>query len=312
MEHIATSTAQNIFTTPQQKAIPTQDNKQAINSVTLCKKTLNTICEFIREQDVSSNGLGEQALLEISAWKEIHANLSDEFLEDASSATHKFSDICMNVGITLNEIRPTKSMQRITTKFEGIRKYAESSGKSPNYFKVVSDFAGATVYCSVNEIENTVAKFQDLAKTSGGWCAVRGLGQDPYGYHKKDDEYKDILQYLFVYLPEVGHVVEIQVGHPFGRETFKRDSFLRENKSKLSEDQLPVDLWGDFNVATQKSENNLYGEVKQYLLLQANQPSHPDLPQIKDHCIGIANNLFGSHRERQPMSKELRAMLEKL
>lgn len=312
MEHIATSTLPNIPTTQQQEATAKQGNKEAINSVMTCQKTLSYICEFIREQDVLPNGLGEQALLEISGWEEIHANLNDEFLEDASSATHKFSDVCRNVGITLNEIRPTKSMQRTTTKFEGIAKYAETSGKSPNYFKVVSDFAAATVYCSVNEIENTVAKFQDLAKTSGGWCAVRGLGQDPYGYHKKDGEFKDILQYLFVYLPEVGHVVEIQVGHPFARETFKRDSFLRDNKSKLSEDQLPVDLWGDFNVTTQKSENNLYGEVKQYLLLQANQPSHPDLPEMKNHCLDVANNLFGLHRERQSMSKELHALLEKL
>ena len=203
-------------------------------------------------------------------------------------------------------------MQRITTKFVGIAKYAETSGKPINYFKVVSDFAAATVYCSVNEIENMVVKFQGLAKDAGGWCAVRGLGQDPYGYHKKDGEFKDIVQYLFVYLPEIGHVIELQVCHPFARETFKRDSFLRDNKTKLPEDQLPVDLWGDFNATTQKSENNLYAEVKQYLLLQANQPAQPDLAQMKKKCLDVAHNLFSSHPERQPMSQELRNLLDKI
>jgi len=314
MQNIPTQTAlPKIPTASQPITTKSHDSKETIDPVTVCKHTLQNIAEFVAEKNVYGNSLGEQFLWEIPEWEQLHANLNTAFLEDATSCMQQFSELCENHGIKLNELRPTtKSMERVKTKFEGMAKYAESSGKPLNYFKVVSDFAAATVYSPVHEIENTVARFQDLAKVSGGWCAVRGLGQDSYGYHKKGAEFKDIVQYLFVYLPEVGHVVEIQLGHPFARETFKRDSFLRENKNNLAEDQLPVDLWGDFNSETKKSEHDLYNEVKHYLLLQANQPADSALPEMKTRCMEVATNLFSCHSERQPMSPEFRIMLEQL
>ena len=198
-----------------------------------------------------------------------------------------FSSICNDYGITVIS-RNEKTKKRVGEKneFANIPKNIERAGHV-DHFKVVSDFMAGRVHCKVSEIEDTVNKFKKLAIENDGWCVVRGDGNDTYGAHKKNGEFKDIVQYLFVYLPKMGHVTEIQVGHEFTSLTFTIDSFLRDNKDKISADQLPVKIWGDKNKGT-----NLYDTVKNYLLLQSQDPENSELLAKKKECQEVAQRLY--------------------
>jgi len=54
---------------------------------------------------------------------------------------------------------------------------------------------------------------------------------------------KDIVQYVFVYIPTIGYVTEFQIGHPFASYTFRIDSTIRDRRDAgLNTDDL-VSLW---------------------------------------------------------------------
>jgi hypothetical protein len=85
----------------------------------------------------------------------------------------------------------------------------------------------------------------------------------------------------------MGHVAELQIGHEFTGLTFTIDSFLRDNKNKISADELPIDVWGDKNKGT-----NLYDTIKNYLLVQSNNPQDAKLPEMRKDCQSVAERLY--------------------
>ena len=267
--------------------IDTSSESQFPHSVFKNMKVLNTVCMEIRDRSTSPDGLGVQELSKNHCWSEVYANVDQAALKDAHQKMSAFSSICNDYGITIIP-RNEKTKKRVDEKndFANMPKNIERAGHV-DHFKVVSDFMAGRVHCKVTEIEDTVNKFKKLASENDGWCVVRGDGNDTYGAHKKNGEFKNIVQYLFVYLPKMGHVTEIQIGHEFTGLTFTIDSFLRDNKDKFSADQLPVKIWGDITKGT-----NLYDTVKNYLLLQSQDPENPELPAKKKECQEVAQRLY--------------------
>lgn len=251
------------------------------------KETLQKAANNIKNTDG-----GEQCLYKLPLWEELYGFVSQEVLKDASECMIGiFAKLCKNRNIIVQP-RPEKTMARLEIK--------KQERTPPNYFKLVSDYAAGRIFCLPCEIEQHVLSLKEMAFEEGGWYAVRGAGGDGFGSHKKAEKFVDIVQYVFIYLPSVGHVIELQIGHPFAAETFRRDSYLRDHKNhSLPENQLEVDLW----------ENDFYNFVKSYILEKSNHPSGQDLSSRKEECWKKAKALFEQYASRIPMNENLKNIL---
>jgi hypothetical protein len=254
-------------------------------SVSKNAQILKSVCKDFQHSSTNLPGLGVQELSKHHCWGTIYSNVDQAALHDAHQKMSILVSLCAKKDIVLHP-RKEKTLTRIQEKHAIAQTSREKVGFIDD-FKVVSDFMAGRVHCRVADIATVVDKLKQLASDSDGWCVVRGEGSDSYGAHKKDGTFKDIVQYAFMYLPELGHVAEFQVGHEMASVTFTIDSFLRDQKKYVGEAALPLSLWGDKDKGTQ-----LYGAVKEYLLLQANQPSATDLAQKKQECKIVAERLF--------------------
>lgn len=173
-----------------------------------------------------------------------------------------------------------------------------------NYFKSVSDFIGFRVNC---ELEHIAVKLTLLRSLEDCVCYVR----QPQFVDEKG-KYRDITQYVYLYFTDVGnalqssigHVIELQIGHPFAAYTFMTDSLIRDRLTRIEKAKeqgiildckpAPVDLW----------RNNFYSNVKNYILGQANGENS----LAKEEILEQAEVLFGSN----PIPDELMTILNDL
>lgn len=144
--------------------------------------------------------------------------------------------------------RPPKNLERIK------KKITEQPPTSKNYFKAVSELLAGRILCEVHEIASKCEAIEEVVKKEGGIFYYRTFNPGESKSYIKEGKYVDIIQFVYVYLPKVDHIIEFQVGHPFAALTFTIDSALRDGKEGY------VDLWTD----------GFYGEVKTEILKKAN------------------------------------------
>ena len=180
-------------------------------------------------------------------WKKLSTDIDQKILDNAFDQHEKLEHIFPNLEIVQ---RKPKQMSRIGTKYNGI------ANGSREFFKTVCDFIAGRINCKVENIEDIIEYIENIVRQRDGSIYIRGFStENPYGSYKQEDEYKDITQYIYVYIKEIGYIVELQIGHEFASCTFTIDSILRD-----SPDCGLVDLWKD----------DFYMTVKNFILDNAN------------------------------------------
>jgi hypothetical protein len=174
-------------------------------------------------------------------WLKLVPLINEEVLQEAYQAGTVYSELFSKQGLKPFQ-RPKKKMSRITIK---------SSVKRPDVpFKTNSDLcAFRFVTYDVSKIKQTMSLIEDSIKQAGGLFFIRNSIET-------DGKLNDIVQFAFVFMPEIGYIAEIQVGHPFAMCTFHRDSAIRDKKIAGESTDDIVDLW----------DNNFYGHVKAKIL----------------------------------------------
>lgn len=188
-------------------------------------------------------------------WKELAEKVNQEILDDAYNRIPLVQSIYSSIGSTFGlEARTKKQQYRIEKKLGEV---SRRDSCDQQYFKVVSDFIAFRVSCEVSDIPNVVSEIINISKNHGGTVWLKGNCQGDECDNCDVRHFTDIVQYVYVYIPQVEYVTEFQVGHPFAAYVFKLDSATRDNPAIRAH---IVDLW----------QNNVYGIVKTYLLAQAN------------------------------------------
>lgn len=195
------------------------------------------------------------------SWKSLAETVNQSILDDAHSRTEAARTLYYSCGVL--EARPCKQQARIK------QKLIDVSCRDQQYFKVVSDFIAFRVSCEVAQIDKVVKSISDITSENGGSIWLKGSFRDKM--------YIDIVQYIYTYVPQIGYVIEFQVGHPFAAYTFKVDSAIRDNPNCGF-----VDLWKD----------NVYGIVKAFLLAQAN---HTVVGGMKYEALDAVHTLFNGN-----------------
>ena len=201
-----------------------------MSSVALYKKTLATIID-------QHNGLEN---FTSPTWKELVPLISSEVLTDAHNSYRKYEDLFYG----LDEVsRPLKTMKRINIKSQSTRKDVP--------FKVNSDLCA--VQFRTYDIKNIKSIMTELQRRI---IAEEGIFQIRNSIEDANNNLTDIIQYAFAYVPSIGYIIEIQVGHPFAMLTFKIDSMIRDKRIEGSSLEGIVDLW----------DNGFYGFVTSAIL----------------------------------------------
>lgn len=212
-------------------------------------------------------------------WKALASQVTQEVLDDANNNAQAAAFIFSSVGPL--EARTRKQQSRID------KKNLEVSNRGGEFFKVVSDFIAFRVPCEVGEIEKVVAKVIEKTIQNNGTFWIKGSWVSTSDTNAQT--FTDIVQYVYTYIPQIGYVVELQIGHPFAAYTFKVDSAIRDNPACGL-----TDLWKD----------NVYGKVKQHLLDVANKTP------IFGGKYDAMDAVFTSHGGKVP--DELKSILDRM
>ena len=174
-------------------------------------------------------------------WTSLVPLINEEVLQEAHQAGTVYSELFVKQGLKPIQ-RPKKTMTRITIK---------SSVKRPDVpFKTNSDLCAFRFETSdVSKIKPTMSLIEDSIRQAGGLFFIRNSIET-------DGKLNDIVQFAFVFVPEIGYIAEIQVGHPFAMCTFHRDSTIRNKRIAGESTDDIVDLW----------DNDFYGHVKAKIL----------------------------------------------
>lgn len=217
-------------------------------------------------------------------WKVLGTTLTQEIANDAFSHHEELTALLAYHLDQKHYVRPkAKDLKRIE------KKLSEQYPGRENYFKVLSDLLAVRIHCDVTMIAGIIGRLQEIFGQRGSQIYLRGVSHDqPLGSFftllsapgdkklSKVDRYLDIVQYLYVYDPIMGYLIEIQVGHPFAGLTFEIDSALRDNK-----DCGLIDLWSD----------GFYGHVKQHILEKANgDATSLSLEELMDKARSISSS----------------------
>lgn len=146
----------------------------------------------------------------------------DRTVEKSSEAISIF-----NLNRTLR-VRPRKNWLR----------FMDKRNSSIRRFGPISDLIGFRIQSEVMDIESIVAQILKITSDHNGLAVV------------KNSISKDIVQFVYVYIPSIEYIIEFQVGHPFAFFTFTVDSHLRDHPKSM------VDLW----------ENDFYSRVRAFIL----------------------------------------------
>lgn len=201
-----------------------------MSSVALYKTTLATTI-------YQHNGLGN---FTSPAWKELVPLISSEVLTDAHNSYRQYEDLFYG----LHEVsRPLKTMKRINIKSQSTREDVP--------FKVNSDLCAVQFRTyDIKSIKSIMTELQRRIIAEEGIFQIRNSIEDA------NNNFTDIIQYAFAYVPSIGYIIEIQVGHPFAMYTFKVDSLIRDKRIDGISLEGIVDLW----------DNGFYDYVKSAIL----------------------------------------------
>jgi len=190
-------------------------------------------------------------------WSEAVKLIDEDVLKDARTRGEEY----LRDAFPDAQIGPVKSLPRVEEK----RRCADrADGSSLPTFKIVCDLLRARVTTTVQGIQHRVHGVHKVGIRAGWPFYLRGGGR--FGSQADDKRYKDIVQFAYIYIPELGHFAELQIMHPVAAYTFHVDSILRS----LSNDTVPVserplDVWTD----------GLYQGMRDYLVAQANGDAPP-------------------------------------
>jgi len=219
-------------------------------------------------------------------WKSIQPLISQSTLNNAFenhnlilSIFPKFDDI-----IT----RKCKSIERVQ------KKMTEQIQNKENYFKVISDFLAVRIHCEVNEIKNKIDYIKEIVNLHNGYFHIRGSSEErPYGFFLSDSKYTDIVQYMYVYLKEIGYVIEFQIGHEFASYTFTINSTLRDNPKCGLINLWSEDFYDDVKKFILNKTNNIEGNIiMSDILIKANKIHQNNiLNKVPNDLLVILNRL---------------------
>jgi hypothetical protein len=173
--------------------------------------------------------------------------ISDQVLSDAHVSTSKFIDMFKETDLTFVS-RPKKSLERVNEKFSGgLARFDAGKGGADFFFKVISDFSAVRVPVKASSVYDAVEKIQQVIRDNGGVYCVRNhiTEVDESGKPKVSAPMKDIILYMFAFVPSTGYVVEMQIGSPFASKTFEIDSVIRGMRSRKESTENVIDLWDD-------------------------------------------------------------------
>ncbi|AYV75298.1 MAG: hypothetical protein Terrestrivirus1_172 [Terrestrivirus sp.] len=183
----------------------------------------------------------------VTGEQESFSFISEEVLSDAHTSTSKFVDLFKGTDLTFVS-RPKKSLERVNEKFSGgLARYDAGKGGADFFFKVISDFSAVRVSVKASNVYEAVEKIQQVIRDNGGVYRVRNhiTEVDESGKPKVGAAMKDIILYMFAFVPSTGYVVEMQIGSPFASKTFEIDSVIRGMRSRKESIENVIDLWND-------------------------------------------------------------------
>ncbi len=200
--------------------------------------------------------------LHVSNWKNgsyrtLSYQANREILEDAFKQQGLLKDIFSPLSLIFE--RSCKTVARLEAK------RCEVEKRGGEHFKVVSDFVAARVPCKVREMADKIDCIRKIVRERNGLIYVRGETQEqPHGSFKKGTSFSDIVQFVYVYLEEIGYPIEFQVGHPFAFHTFTIDSKLRDDPQCGLVDLWKEDFYTKVRSAILNPTNkNLFDEIEQ-------------------------------------------------
>ena len=200
-------------------------------------------------------------------WESLFDFIDQEVLTDAFEK----HDLVKSIFPEISDIatRECKSIIRVN------KKMIEQPFNKENYFKVISDFLAVRIHCDVNQIKDKIDYIKAIVTSNEGYFHIRGSSINrPYGFFR-DSKFKDIVQYLYVYLEQIGYIIEFQIGSKFATLSFKIHSALRDNPNCGK-----VDLW----------TKGFYNDVKTYILNKANNTMFNDI-EAKHNIFIKANDI---------------------
>jgi hypothetical protein len=182
----------------------------------------NTLSDIIYEH----NGLDN---LVSPKWKELVPLITDDVLIDAHNSYKKYETIFSDLNV-YGTSRPLKTMKRIKIKSQ--------TERADVPFKVNSDLCAVRFPTyDIYRIKHIMKELRQRVIDEEGTFVVRNSIEDDNGVMT------DIIQYAFAYVPSVGYVIEIQVGHLFAMYTFTVDSRIRDMRLEGKSVDNIVDLW---------------------------------------------------------------------
>lgn len=168
-----------------------------------------------------------------SSFQDLESNRWTETLDliDQDVLTDAFSQIDQVKQIYWSDIqsRTCKRMARV-----------EKKKQIPSLdfaFKANSDFLAFRIPCHPHEIENIMFNIISITVENQGQSHVRGK------IRNEEDQLIDIVQFVYVFLPQIGYIIEFQVGHPFAFYTFRLDTHLRNLRKEGVDTSHMIDLW---------------------------------------------------------------------
>jgi len=106
----------------------------------------------------------------------------------------------------------------------------EQQSNRKNYFKVISDFLAVRIDCDVNQIKDKIDYIKNIVTSNKGYFHIRSSSIERlYGFFMESNNFRDIVQYMYAYVEQIGYIIEFQIGSEFATETFKINSALRDD-----------------------------------------------------------------------------------
>jgi hypothetical protein len=177
-----------------------------------------------------------------SLWSSLLPLIDQNVLDQACAIAPAYAKLFEGAGLQAIS-RPAKRLERILVK---------SKGKAPDVpFKVNSDLVAFRFPTyTISEIPLIMNTLKQLFEAEGGSFRIRN------GITNQEGKFTDIVQYAFGYIPTLGFVVELQVGHPFASFTFTRDSQIRDLRTRGESTTHLLDMW----------DNGFYEAVRDKIL----------------------------------------------
>lgn len=161
-------------------------------------------------------------------WLELSDHITEDVLYDAHS---KEDEIIKILDIYMMSRGVKKSMAKITKK-------QHNHNEDPHRgFMINSDLLAFRLSCQPDEIEINVSNIATIVYAHGGYVNIRGTIKNT------ESMIIDIIQTIYIYLPQIGYIVEIQVGHPFAFYSSTLNTILQDKKDNQEDVSKMLDLW---------------------------------------------------------------------